>query len=150
MKEKTKHINIAHGRKGAYTELLKKIEEDGVCPFCVPYLKKYHTEPILKTTKYWTLTYNQNPYDGSKIHLLLIAKRHIIKLSDINKDESIDLINLIKWSEKKYKIPGGTFLMRFGDTDYTGSSVCHLHAHIISGGKRIKDKELKVRVAYKK
>lgn len=31
--------------------------------------------------------------------------------------------------------------MRFGDTDYTGGTVEHLHAQLVSGGKRGKDKE---------
>jgi hypothetical protein len=32
-------------------------------------------------------------------------------------------------------------MMRFGDTDYTSGTVEHLHAQLVSGGKRGKNKE---------
>jgi len=39
------------------------------------------------------------------------------------------------------KIPGGTFIMRFGDTRYTGASVSHLHANLISPDGEDKDRK---------
>ena len=45
---------------------------------------------------------------------------------------------LAKWAAKKYKIQGGALTMRFGESNFTGATVSHLHAHLIypAVGKR--------------
>lgn len=149
MKNKDSHVNLAHGRVGKYNKLLVRIIKDGVCPFCAKNLKRYHKKPIIKKTKYWTLTTNQNPYQGLKVHLLFIHQKHLIKLSQLTSEEWLDLSKLASWAEKKYRIAGGTFFMRFGNTNYTGASVNHLHAHLIVGGKNAPDcKPIKIKVGY--
>ncbi|MBI2482435.1 MAG: HIT domain-containing protein [Candidatus Vogelbacteria bacterium] len=150
MRKSSKHVNLAHSRSGDYKKLLYKINTDNVCPFCELNLKKYHTEPILKEGKYWLITTNQNPYNGLKHHILIICKRHIETISEINKNESIELISLSGWVNTQFKINGGVLMIRFGNTDYTGASVTHLHGHIVSGGKRHKDtKSIKIKLGYK-
>ena len=44
-----------------------------------------------------------------------------------------DLFTLLNAATAEYQITGGAFFMRFGDTHYNGSSVEHLHAHLIMG-----------------
>ena len=40
--------------------------------------------------------------------------------------------------------------MRFGDVEYTGATISHLHAHIIVGGpENSKREDLKVKVGFK-
>ncbi len=147
---KNNHINLAHGRPGNYDKLLKKIDQDGVCPFCPKNLKLYHKKPLIKETSGWFLTTNQIPYAGLKHHWLFISKKHITTLSKLTPKDWSELGGLIKFLEKKYKIPGGSFFIRFGETDYTGASVSHLHGHLAVGGKRKTGEEVNVRLAYKK
>ena len=52
-----------------------------------------------------------------------------------------ELLDHIKWANKKFKIPGASFIMRFGDHNYTGATITHLHAHIVSGHKQKKNSE---------
>jgi len=146
-----KHINLNHSRPGKYDALLKQITKDGVCPFCEDNLKKYHQPPILKKNQSWILTTNQNPYAGLKKHLLFIHRQHLISLSQLKTQDWSDLGKLINWVIEKYAIHGGSFFVRFGETDYTGASVTHLHAHLVSGGKRTKNKnEVTIRLGYYK
>ena len=35
------------------------------------------------------------------------------------------------WAVQKFELKGGALAMRFGETTYTGASVCHIHAHLI-------------------
>ncbi len=134
--KKINQVNIAHSRNKKYKKLLEKISEANVCPFCQTHLTTYHEKPLLKKTSDWILTENMNPYDGTKIHLLFILKRHAKNILDLKNTEIKNLFKLIKWSIKKYKIPGGSVIIRFGDTDYTGGSVSHLHAQLVSGNHR--------------
>jgi diadenosine tetraphosphate (Ap4A) HIT family hydrolase len=122
-----------------YGKVIDQIKKDGVCPFCPENLAKYHKNPILKENESWFLTQNMYPYEGTKHHALVIHKKHI---------ESMALVSQNAWSELKLlvdafiaeqKIPGGTLIMRFGNTRYTGASVSHLHANLVSPDGESKD-----------
>ena len=51
------------------------------------------------------------------------VKSLISQLKTLNKEKYSVL--------KKYNIKGGVLALRFGDTAYTGATVCHLHFHLI-------------------
>lgn len=136
MKDVSPKTGLVH--KEARTEeqraLMKKIEEDGVCPFCAEHFKKYHPCPILKETDYWFVTTNMSPYKGTKYHFLLVYKpAHISHLNEIPSQAYADLLLCLQWLSTEYDITGGSFFMRFGDTRFNGSSVAHLHAQMIVG-----------------
>ena len=81
------------------------------------------------------------PYKNTKHHFLLLHKEHIDRLDKITPKEQNELMELVTWAIKKFKIPGGTLLMRFGETRYTGASVSHLHAQLISSDPDAKEYE---------
>src|SRR3989338_9062492 len=116
------HLNLSNARNKKQKSRMEKINKDGVCPFCPENIIKYHKKPIIKNGRWWALTENDFPYKGSSFHLLAIYKKHINNISE-------------------NKIKGASFFIRFGDTDYTGGTVEHLHAHLLSGGKKQKNKK---------
>ncbi len=129
---------------------MKKILKAGICPFCPTYLEKYHDNPIEKKGKFWVVTKNDYPYEGSRYHYLFISKKHVEHIEELESKAFAELVNLIKWLTKKHKIVGGGFFMRFGDYKHTGASVTHLHAHLIVGKKKDKRKDiLNVPLGYK-
>jgi len=129
-----KFLNFDNARTKEQTELMRKIEKDGVCPFCQEHFKKYHPKPIIKETDWSFFTENMSPYEGTKYHFIFVYKpAHVTSPVDIELPASKDLFALMQWAVKEYKIPGGSFFMRFGDTKYNGSSVEHLHSHLIVG-----------------
>lgn len=125
-----KYVDIENARGEAYRKTILQIIEDNVCPFCAQHLKKYHTEPIIKKTKHWLLTTNQNKYPGTKVHLLAILREHAENLNEIPSGALEDLNKLFIWSQKKFGIKGGGYSMRFGDTQLSGATVKHLHAQL--------------------
>ena len=114
-----------------YGNVIAKIQQDGVCPFCPEQLAKYHKNPILIDKEFWLATENMYPYKGVKYHFLLIHKKHISHISEVSQEAWTELHTLTDEINKKYNIKGGSFLMRFGDSQFTGASVTHLHAHIV-------------------
>lgn len=132
-------------------ELMKKIEADGVCSFCYAHFKKYHPEPVIKENDSWLLTTNMSPYEGTKYHFFFVYKPdHKINISDMSREESADLFELVSWVTTEHNIEAGSFFMRFGIGGYNGSSVEHLHAHLIVGEKQSEDTEaLRVKLGYK-
>jgi len=135
-------LNMQNARTPEQVALMQKIIDDGVCPFCAEYFKKYHPKPIIKETEYWFFTENMSPYKGTKYHFLMVYKpSHVRKPSDVAPEALADLFVLANWAIEEYKIPGGSIFMRFGDTRYTGSSVEHLHAHLLMGDNDAPDHE---------
>jgi diadenosine tetraphosphate (Ap4A) HIT family hydrolase len=139
MARKKEFVDIkAAGDRSEYAAVLTKIKKDGVCPFCPAHFK-YHTRPILQDGKYWLATENMAPYTGTKHHFLLLHKKHIEHVTDISPKAWEELLVQIKWLCKKYKLPAGSFFMRFGDKRYTGASVTqHVHAQMFIGSPKSK------------
>lgn len=62
-----------------------------------------------------------------------------------------EFLKITKKLEKDLELPAGVFLFRFGDTNYTGGSVNHLHAHFVLGSRKTKNSEpLLLYAGYKK
>jgi diadenosine tetraphosphate (Ap4A) HIT family hydrolase len=124
--------NTAFRSDPTYRGVINKIREDGVCPFCPENFSKYHKNPILKEGTHWSLTNNMYPYEGAKQHILILHKAHIENITDISPEAWTEFKMLLDTFIKETGLPGGTVIMRFGDTRYTGASVRHLHANLIS------------------
>lgn len=141
MREK-KHVVIENfGERPSYKKVLERIIKDRVCPFCEKNFLTYHTPPILRKSKYWIVTENMNPYKGSKKHMLFVFRKHAVKISQMPAVAGAELLQHAQWVQKKYKLKGATLFMRFGEPGFTGASVEHLHAQLVSGQKNSKTKE---------
>ncbi len=113
-----------------YRKVIEHIEAKGVCPFC-PKNFKYHTEPVLKRRGSWFITKNFNPYPSARHHFIVIGTAHHEQLSDLTSKDFAYIGWLLKWAERTYRLQGGAFAMRFGNTRYTGATIVHLHCHLI-------------------
>jgi diadenosine tetraphosphate (Ap4A) HIT family hydrolase len=128
-----KHVNPQNTRSrpdASYGKVIEQIAKDGVCPFCPENLAKYHKLPVTEK-KHWLVTDNMYPYKPSNYHRLLIHKAHIEHISELSPEAWAELSEIIREESKRANIAGGTFVMRFGDTKYTGASVTHLHANLV-------------------
>jgi ATP adenylyltransferase len=147
-KEEGDHVNIFHARNDKQKRVMERIIKDRICPFCEKHLDHYHTPPIIKKTKYWILTKNMFPYEGAELHLLFINRAHLTSIAKLSASSRSDLLALCQWALKKYRRKAGSFLMRFGESQYTGASVEHLHAHLVFSNPRSKKyKPIKIKIA---
>jgi len=124
-------VNLANARNEAQRATMERIVQNAECPFCPDNLEKYHTQEILRQGEHWLLTPNQWPYENTDTHLIAIPKYHVEKLSDLRVGSFDELLEHMKWAEQEYHINSGAVAMRFGDTKRNGSSVKHLHMHLI-------------------
>lgn len=138
----TRTVNLSHARTDFQKEVMERIKRDNVCPFCEKHFLTYHTKPIIKRGKFWLLTENFQPYEGSRHHLLLVSRKHVTHFETLSSAAQAEFFSLASSELSTRGVTGGTLLMRFGNTDYTGGSVEHLHAQIISGAKRTPGREM--------
>ena len=138
-------VNIKNARKGEYKKVIEEIAKTGKCPFCKENFRypsrgegsrrknffAYHKKPIFKRKNGWFLTRVNWPYENTRCHLMILGEKHRENFSELKKKDFEAVFYLTRFAIKKYKIKGGALAIRFGDTDYTGASVAHLHFHLI-------------------
>ena len=104
-----------------------KNRKDNKCPFC-----NYHNKQDLLVYEGNTAYILANKYPYLYGHLLIIPKRHITDILDLNKDEDKDMMLLIK---KAIKLLRETFNPKGFDIGYQsiygGASIEHIHFHVV-------------------
>ncbi len=123
-------VNQQNANRGHYGDVIKDIAEKQVCPFCPEQLLNFHKNPI-RRHGHWIVTNNMYPYKPVKQHVLLIHEEHVEHVTDLSAEAWSELHEIIKQEAGERGMPGGAFVMRFGDTHFTGASVAHLHAHLV-------------------
>jgi len=145
-------VNMRHVRTRGQKKLYQKIARARICSFCVDFCKgqapTYHPLPIIREGKWWAVTNNMIPQQNAKLHLLVVLKQHRI-FPSLPSEAWSEFGEHLNWVIKKYKLPGGGFYSRFGNSDYTGASVSHLHFNIIFGGAK-SGEPLRIKVGYTK
>ncbi len=115
---------------GVYGDVIRDIAKDGVCPFCSESLSKYHNKPLAEK-RFWWVTDSRYPYSPVHHHCLIIHKEHITHIDELSSEAWSELNEILKQETQVRKIAGGTLMLRFGETCFTGASVSHLHAHLV-------------------
>lgn len=128
-KKKPLFIDTSKARTPEQYEQFRKIELDGLCPFCSEHLEQYHEGPIVERGESWNVISNMVPYANTDTHLVLIPNRHVTKPDELTSDEWTQLGDLITSYTKD--LPYGGVAFRFGDVSNTAASVAHLHVHIL-------------------
>lgn len=123
-------VNLQNARPGGYDKVIADIASQDVCPFCPENLTEFHKKPM-EHRKFWIVTDNQYPYTPSKHHKLIIHTQHIDHISKIIPEAWTELYEIVQELVGTNTMQGGTFLMRFGETRFTGASVTHLHMNLV-------------------
>ncbi len=145
----TKNATVV--KRNDYVKTLNAIVAGGFCPFCEEHLFKHHRKPLLYKSKYWLVTENSWPYKGSRFHFLFISRIHVETTEEMSSAMWIDLQRQYRKLVNEKRMEGATLMIRSGDTEITGASVNHLHAHLVVGAQRTKNtKPIKALVGFKK
>lgn len=128
---KKSYVHVRHTRTPKQQEQYEQIAREGVCPFCPEHLRRFHEKLILHETKNWLVTENDTPYEGARLHVLVISRPHRRRIKDLPMTAWAELGMIFGWIEDHYSIASGAIGMRFGDIPDNGASVDHLHAHVV-------------------
>jgi diadenosine tetraphosphate (Ap4A) HIT family hydrolase len=128
-----KKYNLNTARYAKQREQMVELEKRGVCAFCREDMENEMREPIELETEHWVVKKNDYPYERTKLHLLVIPKKHVKTLSELGGPARKDFLDTVEKVEKKWKLTSYSIGIRSGDMRYNGGSVEHLHAHIVVG-----------------
>lgn len=112
----------------------RMIRDSGNCPFCDPNI----TCQLVLQTEYWRVVYNEFPCADSRLHLLLLPKRHVVRVRDLTAEEWRDFPEAL-WrltDSETYEgcplaLEHGYSLATFRSEEASGATIRHLHGHII-------------------
>lgn len=136
-----KGYNLEAGREPAQIAKMQELIDKGLCAFCVENFEEYHDNPIEFQTEHWIVSKNDYPYRGTRLHLLVVPKRHVRMLSDMEAQMRADFAEVLVEIEKRWSLESYALAMRAGDPDLNGGSVEHLHAHVVVGATNKPDHE---------
>ncbi len=117
---------------------MRRLAKSIGCFFCDGNYLKVGASPAIRKGRYWYVKRNDYPYEGSAHHYLIASGRHITKVTNISAPAWKELLETVKWIERKFKIPGASVFVRSGDMRYTGATLDHLHFHFLTGGPKKK------------
>ncbi len=112
---------------------MQDLEARRVCVFCPEHIHNENGDTVIDETTNWIVKHNSYPYKSSKLHILLIPKRHIFELTELNQKEHSEYFGLLAMCKRKFKLDSYAIAIRSGDMRRNGGSIEHLHAHLIVG-----------------
>jgi ATP adenylyltransferase len=122
---------LGNARTDDQIQQMRQLEADGVCLFCPPNLER--VQRVLHRTRHWSVTPNEFPYRGARLHLLLVPDDHVTGLVELPPHTQQDLWVALAWVRAQYRLEHYGLAVRNGAAEFTGGTIRHLHVHILQG-----------------
>jgi diadenosine tetraphosphate (Ap4A) HIT family hydrolase len=110
-----------------------RLDAQGICLFCRPHLESDAEQRILHRTDSWSVTLNEFPYRGTRLHLLLVPDEHVGDLLDLSAAAQADFWAALGWVRSRYELTYYGLGARNGDGRFTGATIEHVHVHVVVG-----------------
>nr|AIA14874.1 HIT domain protein [uncultured bacterium] len=112
---------------------MRDLTERGVCMFCPEHIHKEAPGTVEAETSHWIVKHNDFPYDDTRLHVLIIPKKHVSYINDLSKSAKQEFLEVVQATALRHKLKSYAIAMRVGDMRYNGGSIEHMHAHLIVG-----------------
>jgi diadenosine tetraphosphate (Ap4A) HIT family hydrolase len=124
---------LGNYRTQAQLDDMLQLEAAGTCIFCPEHLAKDPNQRIVHRSAQWTVTPNEFPYRGTRLHLLLVPDEHVIDLLDLSDAAKADMWTVLTWIRAEYGLTFYSLVARNGECEFTGATVRHVHLHLLQG-----------------
>ncbi len=127
------YYHLANHRTAAQLAEMRRLEAAGICLFCPEHLEAAQDQPIVHRTAHWNVTPNEYPYEGARLHLLLVPHAHVTDLVDLPAEAHADLFAALRWVRDEHGLTYYGLGARCGDGAHTGATIAHVHVHVVVG-----------------
>ena len=100
----------------------------GICPFCK--VDRGYNQVIIDT-EYWLGWPSNPPEDNTRLHFLIVPKRHIISVTELMQVEWSELYYILGDLKLDNNITSCGILIRDGDATLSAGTIPHLHIHLM-------------------
>ncbi len=142
------NYNLGQSRYSEQKVRMQSLIDRGVCFLCIDNVENETGSPILLDFDHWYVKDNDFPYRGTDRSLLTVSKYHVASFDKLDEIAQKEYGIVIAETLKLLNFPDAySIAMRNGDMNYTGSTVSHLHGHILVPDKKYADEpSLKVKL----
>ena len=126
---------------------MRRLEAAGTCLFCPASLREHARHEVVIQTRHWAVTPNAFPYQGTKLHLLVVPHRHVNDMLDLDDDSLADFWTALRLVRERYDLGHYGLGVRNGNCSFTGATIAHVHAHVLVGDPDL-DPEVPVRMRF--
>lgn len=147
--------DLSNTREVMQHQIMEELAVTGECFLCEEVIrriaKKYPEVASLPLHGgvYWFVKRNDFKYEGAKLHMLIVPKRHVTALEQLTSLEFSELQEHLSWINSTYAVEGASLFLRYGDMSYTGATGSHLHFQVLHGRKKQDGGEpIKVKLGY--
>ncbi len=120
-----------HARGPEQLAEMRRLDAAGICLFCPGYLASHPQQQVLFSTRHWTVTPNEFPYQGTSLHLLLVPHQHASDLLELSEEARGDFWAALAAVVDRHGLSHYGLGVRNGDCRFTGATIRHVHAHVL-------------------
>jgi diadenosine tetraphosphate (Ap4A) HIT family hydrolase len=124
--------DLAAARSAAQRQRMEQLEAAGICVFCAEHVAEHQPEPIEHTGRYWYVTKNRYPYEGTTTHYLIVARTHVTSFDELPDEAGAELWSIRRMLKAQLGPAALATVERSGNMLYNGGSVAHLHIHMVA------------------
>jgi ATP adenylyltransferase len=124
--------DIAAARSAAQRKRMEDLEAAGICVFCTEHATGHQPEPIEHMGDHWYVTKNRYPYEGTQVHYLIVARRHVTSFDEMPDEAGAELWSIKRMLKAQLDPAAIATVERSGNMLYNGGSVAHLHIHLVA------------------
>lgn len=135
MSERHRLYNLDAARGAEQLERMRRLEDEGVCVFCLEHAAELQREPVEHTGEHWYVTRNDFPYEGTDAHYLIVARRHVACFEELPDEAGAELWAIRRELAERLRAVALATVERSGDMRFNGGSVEHLHVHMVALGE---------------
>ena len=122
--------HVGNARNGEQADRMRELEAAGVCVFC----PGARDDPdVVLEERDWVVRHNAYPYRGTRLHLLVVPRRHVADLLDLTDAELAGFWTVGRTLRARFDLGFYGLGARCGDCRYTGGTIAHVHVHLVVG-----------------
>ena len=122
--------HLGNARRGDQAERMRDLEAAGVCVFC----PEGPDDPdVVLEERDWVVRRNAYPYRNTRLHLLIVPRRHVTDLLDLTDAELAGFWTVGRTLRTRYDLRFYGLGARCGDCRHTGGTIAHVHVHLVVG-----------------
>lgn len=148
--------DLSNAREEMQRQIMEELAQTGECFLCEDVIRriaaKYAGVATLpfREGDHWFVKHNDFPYEGAKLHLLIVPRKHVTKVEDLSPEQFLEFREHLSWANNNFNIRGASVFMRYGDMAYTGATLAHLHFHVLHGVAKYDGSEsIRAKLGYK-
>jgi ATP adenylyltransferase len=126
---------------------MRRLEAAGTCLFCPESLREHTRQQVILQTAHWSVTPNEFPYQGTRLHLLVVPHRHVNDMLDLDERSRADFWTSLALIRERFGLDHYGLGVRNGNCSFTGATIAHVHAHVLVGDPSL-DPEVPVRMRF--